>query len=314
MRVVGKTASINMATAGGKAARCARVVKASKSAHFGAATKSMRFSSPLRPRRRPVARETASHMSTIRALHAVCAFALVLAPSARAQSTGCASTNDAVQGVAREFWSAYNRRDLAALDRVLDDELLLIGNQGTTATKAEFLKAFRVPEGSFEPRSAEAMDDVRTIFAGNTALVSFNRRWMVTFKGVGVTNAVTARLTETLICRGGRWRVLAYQETVVPNATRSPNTAAVSRYDDYVGRYRFGGDGTGGEILVTRKDDKLFEAWGKDEPIELLPGKHDSFFARGFPWVERFVRDGRGRVVGIHYTLEDSEMEARRVP
>ena len=253
-------------------------------------------------------------MSTIRAFHTVCAFALVLAPNTGAQSTACESTNDAVRAVAREFWSAYNRRDLAALDRVLDDDLLFIGNQGMAATKAEFLRNFRVPEGSFESRSAEAMDDVRTILAGNTAIVSFNRRWTVTFKNVGVTNAVTARLTETLICRGGRWRVLAYQETVVPNATRPPDTAAASRYDDYVGRYRFGADGAGGEIVVTRKDDKLFEAWGKDEPVELLPGKHDSFFARGFPWVERFVRDGRGRVVGIHYTLEDSEMEASRAP
>jgi len=253
-------------------------------------------------------------MSTIRALHAVCAVALGLAPNTRAQSTACESTSDAVQAVAREFWSAYNRRDLAALDRVLDDELLFIGNQGTAATKAQFLEAFRAPEGSFESRSAERMDDVRTILAGNTAIVSFNRRWTMTFKNVGVTNAATARLTETLSCRDGRWRVLVYQETVVPNATRLPNVAALSRYDDYAGRYRFGSEGTGGEILVTRKDDKLFEAWGKDEPIELLPGKHDSFFARGFPWVERFVRDGRGRVVAIHYTLEDSEIEARRVP
>ena len=48
--------------------------------------------------------------------------------------------------------------------------------------------------------------------------------------------------------------------------------------------------------------------------IELLPGKHDSFFTRGFAWVERFLRDDRGRVVGIHYTFEDGEVEAKRIP
>lgn len=41
-------------------------------------------------------------MSTIRALHTVCAFALVLAPNTRAQSIACESTNDAVRAVARE--------------------------------------------------------------------------------------------------------------------------------------------------------------------------------------------------------------------
>jgi len=119
-------------------------------------------------------------------------------------------------------------------------------------------------------------------------------------------------MTETLICRAGRWRILAFQETFLPNAARSPNSDAASRYDDYVGQYRFGENGNGGEITVTRNGSKLFEAWGKDRPIEILPGKYDTFFTRGFPWVERFVRDERGRVVGIHYTLEDGELEAKR--
>jgi len=158
------------------------------------------------------------------------------------------------------------------------------------------------------------MEDVRTIVAGNTAIVSFKRQWMLTFKSVAITDTAFSRMTETLICHAGRWRILVFQETFLPNVARLPNTAAASRYDDYVGRYRFGADGRGAEITVTRDGGKLFEAWGKDQPIEILPGKHDTFFARGFPWVERFVRDARGRVVGIHYTLEDGEMEARRIP
>jgi hypothetical protein len=37
------------------------------------------------------------------------------------------------------------------------------------------------------------------------------------------------------------------------------------------------------------------------------------FFTPGFPTLERFVRDRRGHVVGIVYTLGDSEVEAKRV-
>jgi ketosteroid isomerase-like protein len=237
---------------------------------------------------------------------------LCVAPDAVAQLTACPTSSDALSNVAHDFWAAYNRRDLAALDSVLDDQLLFVSVQGAAATKADFLAAFRAPEGSIKSESAERMEDLRTVAAGNTAVVSFKRRWTLAFKSVAITDTAYSRMTETLICRGGRWRIIAFQETFLPNAARSPNTAAASRYDDYVGRYRFGANGDGGEITVTRNGEKLFEAWGKDPPIELLPGKHDTFFTRGFPWVERFVRDKRGRVVGIHYTLEDGEMEAKR--
>lgn len=238
---------------------------------------------------------------------------LCVAPFAVAQPTACPTSSDALSSVAQEFWAAYNRRDLAALDGVLDDQLLFVSVQGAPATKTDFLVAFRAPEGSIKSKSEERMEDLRTVAAGNTAVVSFKRRWTLTFKSVAITDTAYSRMTETLICRAGRWRIIAFQETFLPNAARSPNTAAVSRYDDYVGRYRFGANGDGGEITVTRNGEKLFEAWGKDPPIELLPGKYDTFFTRGFSWVERFVRDERGRVVGIHYALEDGEMEAKRV-
>ena len=239
---------------------------------------------------------------------------LCVAPNARAQASACPTSADALSSVAHEFWVAYNRRDLDALDRVLDDQLLFVSVQGAPATKSQFLAAFRAPEGPIKSESAELMEDIRTISAGNIAVVSFKRHWTLTFKSVAITDSAFSRMTETLICRAGRWRIIAFQETFLPNAARSPSTSAASRYDDYVGRYRFGANGNGGEITVTRSGNKLFETWGKDQPIELLPGKYDTFFTRGFAWVERFVRDDRGRVVGIHYTLEDGELEAKRTP
>jgi hypothetical protein len=87
----------------------------------------------------------------------------------------------------------------------------------------------------------------------------------------------------------------------------------VDYLDDYVGKYRFGEDARGGEIAVTRQGNRLYESWGTDQPIEILPGKYDTFFTPGFPILERFVRDRSGRVVGIVYTLGDSEVEAKRL-
>jgi hypothetical protein len=90
-------------------------------------------------------------------------------------------------------------------------------------------------------------------------------------------------------------------------------TPAAEQFDDYVGKYRFGDEGRGGEIAVTRQGNRLYERWGSDDAVEILPGKFDTFFTPGIPILERFVRDRRGRVVGIVYTLDDSEVVARRV-
>lgn len=50
---------------------------------------------------------------------------------------------------------------------------------------------------------------------------------------------------------------------------------------------------------MTRQGNQLYERWGTDTPVEILPGKFDTFFTPGIPILERFVRDRRGRVVGI---------------
>ena len=85
-------------------------------------------------------------------------------------------------------------------------------------------------------------------------------------------------------------------------------------FDDYVGNYRTVMDGKLlGDITVTRKGDKLFEAWGKENPEELLPGGHDTFFVRGDGLVEQFLRDEHNRVTGIHYIFSDDHFEAKRV-
>jgi hypothetical protein len=120
-------------------------------------------------------------------------------------------------------------------------------------------------------------------------------------------------MTEWFVCSGGEWKVVGFQETMLPNLVRQAYKPAADHFDDYVGKYRFGEDGGGGEIVVTRQGNRLYESWGTDEPVEILPGKFDVFFTPGFPILERFVRDRRGQVVGIVYTLGDSEVEAKRV-
>jgi ketosteroid isomerase-like protein len=226
----------------------------------------------------------------------------------------CVSNEQALRTVAHDFWLGYNRRDTTLLARVLDDQLLLVPATGIVTTKPELLAHIAAPVQPMESRSEEALSEVRVVFAGETAVLNFRRRWSVTHRPSGVSFRATSRMMEIFVCRGREWKVLAFHETPMPNAERPVSAAAPAHYDEYVGRYRFGSKGDGAEITVTRKGDALYEAWGGDAPIELLPGKFDAFFTRDFSIEERFVRGTHGRVVGILYNMGDSEVEARRVP
>jgi hypothetical protein len=209
--------------------------------------------------------------------------------------------------------AAYNHRDAAALDRLLDDRLIYVSESGNLLSKEEVLAPFRIPQGSMKLESAEEPQDVRTLFVGNMAGMSFSKAFRIIHQPTGATFGATTRMTETFVCVDGEWKVVAFQETMVPNPARPVYKSAAEQFDDYVGKYRFGEDGRGGEILVTRQGNRLYESWGTDEAVEILPGKFDTFFTPGFPILERFVRDRRGHVVGIVYTLGDGEVEARRV-
>jgi ketosteroid isomerase-like protein len=226
----------------------------------------------------------------------------------------CALQEEALRTVAHDLWLGYNRRDTALVAKVLDNQLLFVPATGSATTKAALLTHLGGPPESMQSQSDETLKDVRTTFAGKAALLSFRRRVTITHQPSGVSFRLTSRMTEVFVCRGGEWKVLAFQETPMPNAERPVSAAASAHYEDYVGRYHFGAKGEGAEIRVTRKGNALYEAWGAEEPLEILPGKADAFFARGFSLEERFVRGAQGQVVGIVYTMGDSEVEAKRVP
>lgn len=231
----------------------------------------------------------------------------------RSTSRSCAATEEGLRLVAHDFWAAYNHRDVAALEKLLDDRLLFISESGYLLSKAQMLAPFRVPQGTMKLESAEEPENVRTLFAGDMAVMSFTKAFKITHQPTGASFSATARMTETFVCAGGMWKVVAFQETMVREPARPVYKPAADHFDDYVGKYRFGEDGRGGEIAVTRQGNRLYESWGTDTPIEILPGKYDVFHTPGFPILERFVRDRRGRVVGIVYTMGDSEVEAKRV-
>jgi ketosteroid isomerase-like protein len=226
----------------------------------------------------------------------------------------CPATEQAVREVSHQIWAAYRSRDVAAYEKLVDDSFISTDDGGVRKGKQDILAELRKPEGNIHTDTDEQPEDVRVVFTGGVAVVNQTKHWTDYDKKDGLCWGATSRTTRVLTCKNGEWRLVVFHETDIPNKDRKP--AVNDRLDDYVGHYRFGENGDKGEITVVRKGDRLFEfseSWG-NEAVELFPGKYDTFFTRDDGWVERFVRDGSGRVTGILYTLVDGEIEAKRVP
>jgi len=182
--------------------------------------------------------------------------------------------------------------------------------------KQDLLAGLRKPEGNIHTDIDEQPEDVRVVFTGGVAIVNQTKHWTDYDKKTGISWGATSRTTRVLTCKNGDWRLVAYQETDIPNKNRKPSAIASDLLDDYVGHYRLVDSGGKGDIFVVRKGDRLSEfseSWD-EEAYELFPGKYDTFFSRKDGWVERFLRDKSGKVTGILYTHTDGELEARRVP
>jgi ketosteroid isomerase-like protein len=105
---------------------------------------------------------------------------------------------------------AYKLGDIRALDALLDDRIVLVNDDGTVQTKAEFLAGVQ-PSKSQEQQVAPESMSVRVF--GNTAVASG------TFRAKGVEGGKTyirrERFVDTWIYQGGKWVCIATNATPV---------------------------------------------------------------------------------------------------
>jgi ketosteroid isomerase-like protein len=242
---------------------------------------------------------------------------LLLSLAALAQQNpspvACPATEQAVREVSHRIWAAVRSRDVAAWDKLADDSFISTDDGGVRKGKQECLAELRKPEGNPHTDSDEQPEDVRVVFTGGAAIENQTKHWTDYDKKTGISWGATSRTTRVFTCKGGEWKLVAFQETDIPNKNRKPSPN--DHLDDYVGHYRLVDSGDKGDIFVVRKGDRLSElseSWG-EEAIELFPGRYDTFFSREDDWVERFLRDNSGKVIGILYTHVDGELEAKRM-
>ena len=123
-------------------------------------------------------------------------------------------TNPAVQSkiiALEKAWNqAYKLGDTRALDEILDDRIVLINDDGSIQTKAEFLASVH-PAKSQEQQVAPESMNVRVF--GNTAIATGVFR----AKGVeaGKPYVRRERFVDTWVNKGGKWLCVATNATPV---------------------------------------------------------------------------------------------------
>jgi hypothetical protein len=229
----------------------------------------------------------------------------------KGSTNSCPSDEQTIRAIERERWQAATpRHDVATTDKLLAKDFFYSDDTGTVMSKNQLLQMYKTPQVS--RIEVEPAQDIRIVVNGDIALMNFTLLWRATQSGISWSQ--TSRFTEVFGCREGQWKILAMHETVVPNANRAPSQLADTVLDEFVGKYVITQNDEKLVITVIRQGHRLFEQWGEDKAGEILPGKHDTFFARGESIAELFLRNRDGRVIGILYTMPDVELKAARLP
>jgi ketosteroid isomerase-like protein len=111
-----------------------------------------------------------------------------------------------------ELRAAQLTADVSALDRLISDDLLFTGPDGSLGTKADDLAAYRNGVMRVAAHEPEEMR-VRRVGA-DAAVVALRTRMSGSFAGTPFD--VTARYTRVWAREDGRWRIVGGQVSVTP--------------------------------------------------------------------------------------------------
>ena len=121
--------------------------------------------------------------------------------------SGAARADDAADAkqMLRDWVTAENTHDAAALNRILDDQFISTYAAGKPTRKAAFIKS--LTKGKADPRQSQSLTDETVAVEGDTAILvgtdTFHRTDHADPDGLAL------RYTITCIRKNGRWVALA---------------------------------------------------------------------------------------------------------
>ncbi|SRR5216683_5508297 len=209
--------------------------------------------------------------------------------------------------IQREMIDTSLRGDKSAFERYTADTYIETDFNGAVTTRARILDNFLTPPPSMKPTLE--IQDVQVHVYGDTAVMSSRGIYRAEANGQKVTNSF--RETDVWLRRDGRWQMIASHASEIP-----PDRVAVKVnpkiYDAYVGEYEMS---PGLVFTVTSDGDKLMGQWTSSKKLhELLPQNETTFFIKGDPDLDIFVRDEKGQVTHVIFrSMDGREIKAKKI-
>jgi len=120
------------------------------------------------------------------------------------------SEEDEVRRMEWEWGEAFERKDVATLDRMMADEYILTDPLGNVRSKAESLAALKSNEVNFESTKS---DDVSVRINGDTAVVTGRSTFRGRYKGWSMSGQY--QYTDILVKRRGEWKAVGSHITAL---------------------------------------------------------------------------------------------------
>lgn len=145
------------------------------------------------------------------ARHPLIALALALGGAHQAAAAD-AGTGESLIAFADRFDQAQLRKDGAALERMIADDLVFITGSGQRQGKREFIDGWTAPGDRFNPITL--VDRVVTPLGGDAGMVSAETVLSGTSDGKSFVSRI--RFTDTFRRVAGEWRAVHIQVTRIP--------------------------------------------------------------------------------------------------
>jgi ketosteroid isomerase-like protein len=129
-----------------------------------------------------------------------------------ASKANTASVEQTLMQMERDWTQAALKKDTAALDRILADDWVAIGFQGTTTTKTQAIAELK---SGVSAAQAEELGDLKVRIFGTTAIVTGSDTEKSTYKGKDSSGKYV--WTDVFVEHNGRWQAVASQSTKATN-------------------------------------------------------------------------------------------------
>jgi len=133
------------------------------------------------------------------------------------QTAGDSATTQKLTGMLRQFLMDAAQGNPAGFDSFFADDVIYTRSAGVVTNKAEIMKNVSSMRPTAESKSAYSAEDITVHDYGDTAVVAF-QLVARTEQADGKITTANYRNTGTFLRRNGRWQVVAWQSTKIPEA------------------------------------------------------------------------------------------------